>query len=75
MLIDPFTMQQLSQLKMKERLEQAEKDRLLKEIAVSDSGFVEFVVTMVSGWMQDMKLMPTSYSAEPKCVTAEIPSL
>jgi len=75
MMIDPVTLRQLSDIKMKERLEQAQKTRMLKEIAVSDSSLIEFMVTTVSGWMQRTKPMPTNYRAEPKRATAEIPSL
>jgi len=82
MMTDPITLKQLNDLTIQERLQEAEQNRLLNEIAASDSASLEFVVNMVSGWMQRMKpaasVKPAAtYSAnvEARRVTAEIPSV
>ena len=82
MMTDPITLKQLTDLTIRERLQEAEQDRLLNEIATSDSAALEFVVSMVSGWMQRMKPVASAkpartYSAnvEAKRVTAEVPSV
>jgi hypothetical protein len=82
MMLDPVTLKQLNDITIQERLEEAEKNRLLNEIAASDRASLEFVVNRVSGWMQRVKptasIRPAAtYGAnvEQKLATAEIPGV
>ncbi len=70
MMHDPYTTTYLAKVHVQEMREQAQKAHLLKQIAASNGSFAEYLITIVSGWMQRMKPM-----VEPKRSTAEIPSL
>jgi hypothetical protein len=74
MMIDPVTIRQLSDIRVKELLNQAEQSRKLKAIASSEPGLVEIVVDRVSGWLRPAR-PAFSATIEAKRVTAEIPSL
>jgi hypothetical protein len=74
MMTDMITLKQLTDITIQERLEEAEKNRLLNAIATSDKASLEFVVNTVSGWMQRMK-PAASANVEQKLATAEIPGV
>jgi hypothetical protein len=69
-MYDPYTVQQMANIRIQENLAYAEQQRLLKELAVSDRTFVAVLIERVAGWLQRMKP-----GIEPKRATAEIPSV
>jgi|FLYN01.1.fsa_nt_gi hypothetical protein len=71
MLIDALVIRHLSELKVKELLQEAENSRKLKAIAASDTGFADAIVAKVSGWLKPAP----RYRVEPKRSTAEIPGV
>ena len=76
MMNDPYTASYLAKIRIQENIELAEKHRLLKEIAASDSTFVEYIVTLMSGWLQRVRPAASVKTyTDPKRATAEIPSL
>jgi hypothetical protein len=75
-------MYEVNKIRINEFLEQAQKDRLVKEVAGSDSSFMTSIGSMVSGWMQRIRPVSSARTAvaysrkvEQKRATAEIPSV
>ncbi len=75
MMLDPVTIRELSDIKVREMLQQAETSRQLKAVGATETSFINFFRATVSRWMQPLVSDQPAPAYEVKRATAEIPGL
>jgi hypothetical protein len=80
MMIDPNTAYKLGQIQINEYLEQAQKDRLTRQLASDDSSILPFISAKVSGWIRyarpvERPAASPIITGEHQRATAEIPGV